>query len=306
MFLHVLALLADEYGVELSVRDTRFSRRRRKQSGQGVIEYILLLMVTIMIVFGVVYQFNDAFKVWANNYFGDYLTCLLETGELPAIGGTGGVASSCNDMFKTFSLTEGRPYEGGGGSGGGGTGPGGSGGGPGAGDDPPGEGGDSGGAAESGTASGYTKVSRGSGSGFGRDGRFGRNANAGGGGGAGARRKEVYTGSTDSSIPASALNNSGGRANQRQRGLNGEYFVTQEKKEEIRTERAPMKITESSRTERKQVMIIKRKPAEAKEEVEEKEMGFGDYFRYLLIAALIIALVIVIGGQLAQISNEME
>lgn len=297
--------------MELSVRDTQFSRRSGSQGGQAVIEYILLLVVTIIIVFGATYQFNDAFKAWANNYFGDYLACLLETGELPAIGGTGGVSSSCNDVFKTFSLAEGRPWDGGGGGGGGGNGGGGGDDdGDGGGfddDDNEGDGSGGGGSAEGGASSGYTKVSRRSGAGFDRDGRFGGNTSGDSAGrGAGPRRKDVYTGSTDSSIPAGMLNGNQGRTTQRQRVLSGEYFISQEKRDETESERSPLKITEGSRVERKQMMIIKRELAEAKPEVEEKEMGFGDYFRYLLIAALIIALVIVIGGQIAQISQEME
>lgn len=80
----------------------------RDEKGQAVIEYILVLVVAIAIIFGGLYQLNTAFQGWATNYFGDYLSCLLETGELPSISGTGGDAGVCNQLFKPFSIAEGR------------------------------------------------------------------------------------------------------------------------------------------------------------------------------------------------------
>lgn len=55
------------------------------------------------------FEFNTAFQAWANNYFGDYLTCLLETGELPTIEGSPGDSGICGQFFEPFSLKNGRP-----------------------------------------------------------------------------------------------------------------------------------------------------------------------------------------------------
>ena len=81
----------------------------RSQSGQGIVEYILVLIVTLALILGLLWQFSDAFRAWANNYFGEYLACLLETGELPSVGGMGGVAGTCNRYFEPFSIANGRP-----------------------------------------------------------------------------------------------------------------------------------------------------------------------------------------------------
>ena len=80
------------------------------ESGQTIVEYILILVVTVGIILGVVLQFNKAFETFANNYFGNYLSCLLETGELPSLGLNGSDnVGICNQEFQPFSFSAGRP-----------------------------------------------------------------------------------------------------------------------------------------------------------------------------------------------------
>jgi hypothetical protein len=57
----------------------------KKQSGQVLIEYIALLCVSVLIILGVIYQYNDAFRAYTNAYFGKegYLYCLIQNGLLP-------------------------------------------------------------------------------------------------------------------------------------------------------------------------------------------------------------------------------
>lgn len=82
----------------------------KSQSGQAVLEYILVLVVIVGIIMGILYQFNDAFKKYAQSYFGEYISCLLETGELPSLGGdTNANAQTCSASFEPFSLKNGRP-----------------------------------------------------------------------------------------------------------------------------------------------------------------------------------------------------
>jgi hypothetical protein len=84
----------------------------RSQSGQAVLEYILILVVVVGIALGVLYQLNTALKKYVQSYFGDYVACLLETGELPGLGGdTGASAESCNALYEPFSLQNGRPLK---------------------------------------------------------------------------------------------------------------------------------------------------------------------------------------------------
>jgi hypothetical protein len=94
-----------DFSIRVAVNSTANER------GQAVVEYMLILICIVAIIFGITFQFNNAFKVWANNYFGDYLTCILETGDLPSIGGTPGDSAICNQFFKPFSLADGRPFK---------------------------------------------------------------------------------------------------------------------------------------------------------------------------------------------------
>ena len=80
---------------------------KKLQSGQAVIEYLLILLIIVGIVIGLMTQFHGAFRDYVDNYFGEYLACLLETGELPSLGGnTPGV---CNTSFQPFTFSSGRP-----------------------------------------------------------------------------------------------------------------------------------------------------------------------------------------------------
>ncbi|MBK9293512.1 MAG: hypothetical protein IPM57_03570 [Oligoflexia bacterium] len=56
------------------------------QKGQAVIEYVLLLLLTLILLGGVVYQFNTAFKVFADSWFvgeDSYIACAIRNGILP-------------------------------------------------------------------------------------------------------------------------------------------------------------------------------------------------------------------------------
>ncbi len=81
------------------------SKSNASQAGQAVLEYILVLVVTVSIILGTLYQFSDAFKEFLDGYFGDYIACLLETGELPSLGGQGPNQSEC--VMPNFSLDAG-------------------------------------------------------------------------------------------------------------------------------------------------------------------------------------------------------
>ena len=86
-----------------------FRKNRVREQGQAVIEYILFLIIIVSVILGILYQFNDAFKNFVHSYFGDYIACLLETGELPSLGGDGGPSQGvCNAKFKNFSVSSGR------------------------------------------------------------------------------------------------------------------------------------------------------------------------------------------------------
>jgi hypothetical protein len=83
------------------------TKRKIHISGQATLEYVLLLFIVTSLIFGTVYQFNDAFRQFASNYFGSYLSCLLETGELPNLGAENS-DNLCDADYQPFSLANGR------------------------------------------------------------------------------------------------------------------------------------------------------------------------------------------------------
>lgn len=265
------------------------------QSGQGILEYILVLVVTVALILGLMWQFSDAFRAWANNYFGEYLACLLETGELPSIGGGSGV---CNQYFEPFSLAAGRPLKPPGGQDGGG------------GYNPQSSG--RGSSSRNNNVAYSGRVGGGGGSGGGM--RFRSNfsgdiagSNAGSSRVAAGKEEKIYTGSTESSMPASIYNNSPENQRIKVRQLDRAFGFQQEKPEGEKTEtRITVKKENKNIREEKKRMLVKRKLA-ASEEVEvDGDMSFGDFFRILVIAAIIIALLVFLGGQALQIGKSME
>lgn len=280
----------------------------KRNAGQAVLEYLLILFVTVALVLGLILQFNESFRTWANNYFGDYLACILETGELPSFGGAVG-DSICDLLYEEFTLAGGRPPggDGGGGEGGSDGGGGSAGGGTGQGEE-----GASDGRAE------YTPVRSGAGSQAGsRGGQFrpmtpaGRSTPAGSGaGGAGGGRDAPYTGSTAVSTPA-GLGGAGEdgrpilvRMDTLDRGLG---FARDEDRDRERQERVPVASTDDGRDNlRPDRMHVRRRPAAAAVAEEDEGLSFGNILRILLIAAIIIALAIFFGGQALQISKSMD
>lgn len=283
-----------------------FNMNLGNQSGQGVIEYLLVLVVIVLIVLGGVYQLNDAFRNWATNYFSDYLACIMETGELPAIGGSGVTVGECDQQFEPFTLAEGRPLI----DSGGGSGPG-NGGGSGTGDGSGGDGEDSSDGSGSDRTSTYNAgQSRGGG---GRSFRVSSNSSGSGSGdedgsGRNGRQKKIYTGSTDASIPAYALNSSESRfkVNRGIGGYGGVYDEDKDDKEhDEKTGGGSTKKSSLEKSEKRDRIKVTELPK--KEEIPEDEpMTFGNFIRYLIIAAIIIALVVFLGGQALQMSKGME
>ncbi len=60
------------------------------------LEYILLLAVSILIIVGALVQFNSSLRNYVRGFFGNYIACMLEVGELP-----GGAV--CSPEIPTFN-----------------------------------------------------------------------------------------------------------------------------------------------------------------------------------------------------------
>lgn len=261
-------------------------------SGQGVIEYILVLIVTVAIILGVIYQFNDAFRVYAKSYFGDYLACLLETGELPSIGGEGN--GMCNAFFQPFSLASGRPYATGNtGDGGGGSGN---------------NNNETAAPTKAGEskASGNTPYVASNSSGGGSQFRSRSSSGAGSSSSSSSKNRNNYTGSSDASIPPSALGSKASGSGSQNQYLEGDFYVERRTVEESEEANKIAIKTSSSTVQQVQRMRVNRQEASVKQE--EADVGFtvGNFLRILLIIAIIVALVVFLGGQALQISKSMD
>ena len=278
-----------------------YGQTRCKESGQGVVEYILVLVVGVAIVLGGVYQVNDAFRVWANNYFGDYLTCLLETGELPAIGGSGGVAGLCSDEYAPFNIADGRPLVG----------------------DPIGsgstgsDGSDSGSGDGSGASSGGDGVNGENGGGRSRGGsssspsRFRASSNSSRGAATAASFK---AGSQEQETGGDGILNVGQTGNQarvsripfRQSQSIQNGGGSKKKKTKEEKARTKVAITEKAKPNRRKLIKVGA-GATAQPTVEEGEpFTFGSFLRFLIIAAILIALLLLLGGQALQMGKSLE
>lgn len=288
-----------------------------RESGQAIIEYILVLIITVIIILGLLYQFSAAFKSYVESYFGNYIACLLEVGELP---GNGGV---CESEFKAFNIADGKPLvngqipsSGSGGSGGGSSNRNGK------------NGSEDGQGAQTskrdskadGPGKGESLGSNPSGGGgrstVGRVGGFGRNRSTPVGNVKSSETdKDGKATMNDSLLGISPTSTAVGNASRddrrRMTTMNWGYFGDEEEKERAssRPPVAPVSKPESQGGASLRAKVIaetaRRGPA-AQGEANDEGFSFGNLIQYLLIAAIILAIVIFFGGQILQISKSWE
>ncbi|MBY0315737.1 MAG: hypothetical protein K2Q26_09470 [Bdellovibrionales bacterium] len=274
---------------------------RLDHRGQAVLEYILVLAVTVAIILGVMYQFSDAFKKYVASYFGDYVACLLETGEMPSLGGdSGATASICNSEFEPFSIASGRPLSG-------------NGVGNGSGDR------SSAAARRAGESAARGRSRRSGSAGFtstGNTTRNGENFRRRGG-----RSRYSPSDSTGSSENKQSLNlaqsedRKGYRAQQMYRQgrsrLGNRFSVFDEKRSEKGGFFTKQKITAKTG----ETIINKRLPFDPKKLTLRRntastslslDLSVSDYIRYIIVFGIIIAIVIFFGGQIAQLRKSWE
>jgi hypothetical protein len=280
---------ADKHRVGFPIRDTiKNSRALGSESGQAIVEYILVLVVTVAIVLGGVYQLNSAFKAWSKTYFGDYIACLLETGELPNIGGSPGDSTICQQVFSPFDPKGGSqsPALAGAGK-----------------------------AAGSGSAGGSRESGRGGGGGGGggsSGGHFGSSSSsrssADGAGGRRVASDSISTGDMGSSSGGGGYSATYRQQNaEKKERLDNRFAFDKESEDKQKRGSFSVSKTAGGDAEAKQKLTIKRK-ANLKDEhgPDDSPMTFGNFIRWLIIAAIIIALVVLVGGQMLQVGKSME
>lgn len=267
----------------------------KNQRGQGTVEYVLVLALVVAIIFGGIYQLNTAFRVFADNYFGEYLACLLETGELPGVGG-GDPNSLCK--IEAFDLAKGQRRDGQDGNGGGGAGG-------------PGDDGDQSDADDpsivkntSGSPGGGSNAEIGSASGSRNGSNSARTRIRRGG--SGGDEDENGSGEGGSSPSAFANSYDQGRTVRipiRNVDQFGRVINKRKDKEETRTKVSSSTIERGAREGApERIKVVKRVPA-SEDKDDGVEFTMGNMLRYLIIIAIIIAIVIFIGGQALQVSK---
>lgn len=288
------------------VKKSKITSGLSDNRGQAVIEYTLMLVVIVSIVIAFTTQVVKPLNVWLNNYMGSYLQCLLEMGELPTIGGddTAVADEGCNARYEAGTLANGRPPRGGssGSSSNGGSGSSGS--------------KSSGSVSDSDSGSGNGSGSRGTYAGSASRGgsRFinrGRRPSSGVESSTGAAGKTVEIalegGGSGSFFRGSAGGNSA-LSSQKTRSVAITGMTEMERKRLERKAsgegKASIVTGEGFRQPVKKIAV--QPPPKQTLEKEEEPFTIGNFIRILFIVAIIIAIVLFVGGQALQMSKSFE
>lgn len=90
-----------------------FRSRSTFQRGQALVEYVLILIISVSLVIALMNQVFKPFGTFIESYMGSYVGCLLEYGELPTLGSQDESPvdedSECNSRFEAATLSGGRP-----------------------------------------------------------------------------------------------------------------------------------------------------------------------------------------------------
>lgn len=261
-------------------------------SGQATMEYILLLVITVSIILSLTNQFFRPFGQFINNYMGDYVSCLLETGEFPSTGNSA-TKSECDFKFQPATAKNGRPGIAGPGS-----------------NPSESEKQKRGNGSESNSASGAQSGYAGS-AGSNASNLNGPPPSARNGDKAGSTKVvEISIGTTEE---AGFNKAGGGRAYDSQGNARANAVITyglnssdQKKAEEEK--KVASRVVASDLPARSPKKMLVKPPSKADVIAEDKaeNWNLGDYFRFLLIAAIIILLIAVIGGQAARLTKSWE
>ncbi|WP_413576335.1 hypothetical protein ACLVWU_18305 [Bdellovibrio sp. HCB290] len=281
------------------MKRSKYSAGLKSNRGQAVIEYVLILVITVSLILMLITQIFKPFQAFVQSFTGDYFACLLEKGELPVLGGDNSDLE-CKFSFQNVSSEfKNNPSSSKSNSG----------------DSessskPPKES-----SASSSSSSGSSGSSyAGSRSRSGGSGRISRaraptsgidsSSEQGGkvveialeGGGAGGYFKSnnggysVQTGRRVASVPISGLTEDERKKLEKKANGGGKTTVVQ---------------NDGFAPPKKKTAVKKPEP-KLELPPEEKAVTFGNFIRWLFIAALIIALVIFLGGQALQFSKSGE
>lgn len=282
------------------VKNSQSTSRLNNQHGQALIEYVLILVITVSLILALISQVFEPIQKHLDNYMGKYIQCLLEMGELPTLGASDSPVAEeggdCNSRFDAASLGAGRPPSSGSGGAGAGSG--------------------SGSDSDS-SSSGGGSSSRGGATYAGSSSRGGRSfigtrrgASQGIDGAAPKNEKVVEINLEGGGSSSFFKNNTS--AGRRVQGRKTRYVAltgltdAEKKKLERKADGSGSRtvVGEGIAPPPKKTAV---KPPELKTELPPEEpMTIGNFIRIIFIAAIIIALVIFVGGQALQMSKSFE
>ena len=74
--------------------------------GQAVLEYVLLTFMVMVVLLAIIIAIARSTERFGKNFYGAYFECLLETGELPTLGGDGNTETECDELYESFGADE--------------------------------------------------------------------------------------------------------------------------------------------------------------------------------------------------------
>lgn len=268
------------------------------QNGQALVEYVLVLVVSVALVIALATQIFTPFRDFLKSYMGDYVACLLETGELPSLGNetTADLLAEegCNARFEAASVSNGRPPR----SSGAGS--------------PPGSSAQN----KSGSESEGSSVGGGGAGGAASSSRRGnllissmKGRTATEVGSASEKVTEIPLAPEKSSFYNRRDSFSSESVRQPPKttyvGIAG--LTDEEKKKLARKDNGSRSVASGQNLAPPPKKIpIKRPEPKLEAPPEDSPMTFGNFFRFLLIAAIVIALLAVLGGQALKIAKSQE
>lgn len=273
--------------------------KQKSQSGQALVEYVLLLAIGATLLLGLASQFYKPFGNWVQNQMGPYLECLLDVGELPTLGNTD-ADGECASQFRPFTPGANANV---------GT---------------PGAGGRNGENSSGGNNSRNRKPGSSD-----KDGST-SGPTASGGDSSSSRMKGFPTGGTRGAdgpgssqgdqvvvekLPESKymkLRSSGSASvvyQQRIQSVGIAGVLSQEQVKRQNRENPTVKVAtleESEITSKNRTITVKAPERKTAAEEPELPWSFGEYFKFAIILMIIVAIILFIAGQVAQISKSME
>ncbi len=285
--------------MRMRVKKSKYSARLKSNSGQAVIEYVLMLVISVSLVLMLMSQIFKPFQAFVQSFMGDYMACLLETGELPKLGADTQKDSECKFSFEGVSGNASNSSNSS----------------------------KSGSDNKSDSSSSSDKNSSKSSSSSSSSGTYAGSNSRPRGSNAITRARaptKGVSGDSDTGGKVIEITLEGGGAGTLYKAKNGASYsvdggrrvasipvsgMTEEERKKLEKKAESGKkstIVSGDMPTKPKKMAVKKPEARTVAEAPEEPVTFGNFIRWLFIAALVIALVIFLGGQALQFSKSGE